>query len=288
MLCHSRCDTEPNKSPFPTTELHRSLENTISRCSLRQSNSLFHHPRQRTSQKSPYEDQQHRCLPSHCQFLSWYPNAFPSFTKPPTGIDCQSVDTLPPINNSFPINCQFIVCQLHHLGIKKHPSPNTDHSTLIPILEKHRLTFHSNLLQTLPANMINSIGWFWCTACLHIAFTAQNLTTHHSTCTLFQKSLFAPEPDNQHNQRSTKQPMPPPTKQPTPPSTPPQTTTNSHTSIPDAVVTHLIAVCPAKHLQHLQNLVDSDTDLTTLLQTLIDWIVETTTQTTEANNKKHE
>jgi hypothetical protein len=53
-------------------------------------------------------------------------NTFPSFTTPPTGIDCQNVDTHPPINNSFPTNCQFIGCQLHHLGTKKHPSPNTD------------------------------------------------------------------------------------------------------------------------------------------------------------------
>jgi hypothetical protein len=73
-----------------------------------------------------------------------------------------------------------------------------------------------------------------------------------------------------------------------PPPKPPQTATNSHTSIPDAVIARLIAVCPAKHLQHLQNLVDSDTDLTTLQQTLIDWIVETTTQNMENNNKKQE
>jgi hypothetical protein len=136
--------------------------------------------------------------------------------------------------------------------------------------------------------MINSIGWFRCTACLHIAFTAQNRTTHHSTCIFFLKSLFAPEPNNQHNQQSTNQPKPPPTQQPTPPPTPPQTATNSHTSTPDTVIAGLFAVCPAKHLQHLQNLVDSDTDLTTLQRTLIDWIVETTTQTTQANNKKHE
>jgi hypothetical protein len=32
-------------------------------------------------------------------------NAFPSFTTPPTGIDRQSVDTRPPLNNSFPTNC---------------------------------------------------------------------------------------------------------------------------------------------------------------------------------------
>jgi hypothetical protein len=87
-------------------------------------------------------------------------NAFPSFTTPPTGIDQHSVDICPPINNSFPTNCQFIGCQLHHLGIEKHPSPNTDQSNLIPILEKHRLTFHSNFLRSLPTNMINSIGWF--------------------------------------------------------------------------------------------------------------------------------
>jgi hypothetical protein len=103
------------------------------------------------------------------------------------------------------------------------------------------------------------------------------LHTHHSTCTPFQKSLFAPGPDNQPNQQSTNQPTPPPTKQTPPPSTPSQTATDSHTSIPDAVIACLFAVCPAKHLQHLQNVVDSDMDLTTLQQTLIDWIVETTT-----------
>jgi hypothetical protein len=32
-------------------------------------------------------------------------NTLPSFTTPPTGIDRQSVDTRPPLNNSFPTNC---------------------------------------------------------------------------------------------------------------------------------------------------------------------------------------
>jgi hypothetical protein len=155
--------TDPLKTPYPDGALDGAIHFSVSPGNK-------HHKQARVKINNTDASQ---AIVNFFHNIEPNSNTFPSITTPPTGIDRQSVDTRPPINNSFPTNCQFIGCQLHHLGIKKHPSSNTDQLTLIPILEKHGLTFHSNLLQTLPTNMINSIGWFRCTACPHIAFTAQ-------------------------------------------------------------------------------------------------------------------
>jgi hypothetical protein len=75
---------------------------------------------------------------------------------------------------------------------------------------------------------------------------------------------------------------------PLPSSTPPSTNQKSQTNIPDSQLAKLFAVCPGEFIHKLQALLDANTDLPTIQQSLIEWIVETSTHATEVNRKKNE
>jgi hypothetical protein len=108
-------DTLPNKSPFPTTQPYKSLEHTIS-CPDGALDGAIHfsiipgneHHEQAYMKINKTDASQ--AIVNFFNDIEPNSNAFPSFTIPPTAIDHHSVDTRPPINNSFPTNCQFIGC----------------------------------------------------------------------------------------------------------------------------------------------------------------------------------
>jgi hypothetical protein len=93
-------------------------------------------------------------------------DAYSSTTPPPTGIWSTHIDTSVTIDNTPPKNCHTLGCKLH--GIGSEPAK----AMLTTLLESHGMTFHKDLLQSLPTDTLSSI----------LCFTTDSLTLHSSTC----------------------------------------------------------------------------------------------------------
>lgn len=215
-------------------------------------------------------------------------HAFPSLITPPTGTSQHCVDTRPPTITSFPTNCRFTGCPHHYMGLEKPILSSTDINNLVENLQNHGYTYHSDLLHSLPSTTLNTIGWFRCPSCQYLTFTEPNLTIHLTSCNSYQQALLTQHSVQQQQHDTSHQNNHEPTVIPLPPSTRQQLNQKSHTDIPDSQLAKLFAVCPGEFIQELQTLIDANTDLPTIQQTLLGWIVETSTHATEFNKKKNE
>ncbi len=194
-------------------------------------------------------------------------NAYSSAMTPNTGTSEMDIDTSPPSNGLYPTNCRVIGCQLHRLGME--PPPSTTAHEDYSIIQHHGLTFHSDLLSSLPTNTLNSIHWYKCgEPCNHLAFSQYLLKDHQHQC-------------QSYRQRIT--PRQPPLPQPTLPTIP----TYDRTDTNHTRIQRLWNTCPRQHRQQLDQLLRSQTNIDDITNTVFDWI-EQSTYITEATRRKND
>ena len=100
-------------------------------------------------------------------------DVYSSTTLPHTGIWSTHIDTSPTFNNTPPTNCQIRSCKLHGVG-----SPWTK-ALPLTLLKSHGLTFHEDLLRSLPLDILSSIHWYKCTdPCTSLCYTTDLLQQH--------------------------------------------------------------------------------------------------------------
>ncbi len=83
---------------------------------------------------------------------------FISNTPPSTGISLANIDTTPPANNLYPLNCRVIRCPAHKMG--KEPISTTDSNDYRCLLQQHGINYHKDLLASIPIPTLHVIGWF--------------------------------------------------------------------------------------------------------------------------------
>jgi hypothetical protein len=93
--CQQQSSTDPLKTPYPDGALDRAIHFSV--IPGNEHHKQAHIKINNTDASQAIVDFFHN--------FNHNSNAFPFFTRPPTGIDGQSVDNRPPTNNSFPTNC---------------------------------------------------------------------------------------------------------------------------------------------------------------------------------------
>jgi len=193
--------------------------------------------------------------------------AYPSTIHPPTGTNSNHIDTTPPANNAFPTNCRMTGCVLHQMGHEDRLQPGTEDDS-IRSLETHGKTFHSDLLTSLPQDLLIDIHWFKCPACAHLFFTQPRLDFHYDTCNQRKQPPLAEHADNtadNHNIQSDRQ-------------------KNTNTN-PDKT-TRLLLLCPPEFKEKLKSLINSGTDIKDINDQVLDWMMEASSNTSDSLQEK--
>lgn len=173
--------------------------------------------------------------------------SFISNIPPPTGTQSTHIDCSPTADNSPPTNCRIIGCRLHGLGTTLNSKDN-----LTPnLLEAHGISFHENYYDP-----HQTIHWFRCSPpCTSLCFTANSLTLHQSTCSIYQQQL---ETSNQpFNQISTKR------------------------------LQWLRNQCPSRFSEELEQLIANGVQPSRITAQVVDWIESTTPALTMNSNNFH-
>jgi hypothetical protein len=191
--------------------------------------------------------------------------AYPSPIHPSTGTTPTHIDTTPPANNYFPTNCRITGCVLHQMGFEEQLQPGTEEDT-IQSLETHGINFHSDLLTSLPSNILNEIHWFKCPACAHLFFTHPRLDVHDDTC----------EQRKQH----------PPNVQADDTTTLKPNSNQLNTNTDSDMRTRLLLVCPPEFKDQLHVLLNSETDIKDNKEQVLDWMMETSPRHPDSTQEK--
>lgn len=166
-------------------------------------------------------------------------------TNPPT------LDTTPSYTMHFPTNCRITTCPLYNNGIEE-PIETNDIDTTILLRERHGKGIHNDLLLTLDAATLNSIGWIiCCPTCSHLSFTNTLANIHRSTCQSFITT----------------------------------TTTNNNPPNNELSQQTLFKSCPPQHHNELQLLLDTNTDPAQINATILRW--HSNTQSNNAITNTH-
>jgi hypothetical protein len=137
------------------------------------------------------------------------------------------------------------------------------------IMQHHGLTFHSDLLLSLPNDILNSIQWYKCTRpCNHLAFSKLLLRDHKHQCPTCRRTTTSHQP---------------PIIQPSLPTIPAYNRNDTSATR----IRSLWTTCPRQHRQELDELLRSETNIEDITNTVFDWI-EQSTYITEGAKSKNE
>jgi hypothetical protein len=203
---------------------------------------------------------------SICSFITHHNTlgkAYPSPIHPSTGTNATHIDTTPPANNAFPTNCRITGCVLHQMGYEDRLQPGTEEDS-IRSLESHGKTYHSDLLTSLPPEILTDIHWFKCPACTQLFFTQPRLDHHYDTCDQRKQ----PPPEEHTDDAADYSNI----------QSEPQNNTNTDPN----KTTRLLLLCPPEFREQLKSLINSGTDIKDINDQVLDWMMETSSNTSSS------